>query len=119
MGQGVAVMAAGVLALAVVGCDRNLTEGDLAVANRTDTTVEVRIISDGEPSTPLGTFPPLDADDRPWEVARTAGCSPEGFGAYGPDGQRVGYLPAIPPDSADCRFTWVITDELSYIAPSP
>lgn len=102
------------LALALPACDRDITEGDLAVDNRSE--VELTIVA-----LPI---PESRASDRTVGVVRSGirqtiagvdGCSPAGFEARTLDGEVVASLPPRERGSDDCRFTWVIEEDGSHI----
>lgn len=103
------------LALAAIGCDPDLVEGDLAVDNRTDTELTIFVLGELPDGTVhasgKGTLRPRSARVIPG----SNGCATHGLEARDPDGNVVATLPPLDPGEHDCAFTWVITEDDSYI----
>lgn len=103
------------LVLTLPGCDPDITEGDLVVDNRTDVALTVVLLTATGPPAGDATLSVVGSG-REQTIAGMDGCSQGGFEARTAEGEVVASLPPSEPDSADCRFTWVIEEDGSRIA---
>lgn len=105
---------AGLLVLASTSCDPELGEGDLVVDNRTDTELTIYGLHGREDPSGASNLSTVRAGTE-LTIPGTDGCSRSGFEARDPDGTVIAEFPPVDPDEHDCKFTWVVTDDDSYI----
>ncbi len=117
--RGAAVAIVGVLAVIAAGCDRGRVDGDLSIDNRTDDDLVVVLFASTDDIDPAPYVSVSPTSGDPGMIRAMDGCGPAKLEVQTRDGEVVATLPPLPWGEIDCKFTWVVTDDVSYIVPTP